>query len=339
MSTSSDFSKYYDLLGVNHDATLSEVKQAYRDLIADYQAGGSKLNESELEEIELAYMKLRHQLEGSSTSTKPTNNSSRKSLLVDVPWGPVAALLVAGLAFFGTDLIAFLFFSGVAMVVEDVGFEAASALVAGGSTMLLFGMYLLASVLAVVSILLYVRYKGGSFATLGFRRFKPSVALLVVFLGIVGYYIGAGLLLFLVEVLPTGIDTQTQQDVPFAPSGNVELLATFIAIVLLAPIVEEMFFRGFLLPALNKVMRLPFAIAAVSILFAVLHPPIMTMLAIGVFSVFLCLAYVKTGSLWPAILLHATQNLIAFTLLFVVDVEQYLPADAVPSLLGSLIAV
>lgn len=339
MSTSNDFSKYYDLLGIDRDAALSEVKQAYRDLIADYQAGSSKLNESELEEIEVAYMKLRQQLQDSSTSAKSTSLSSRKSSLADVPWGPIAAILVAGLAFFGADAVAFLLFSGTAMILEDVGFEAASSLVSGGNTMLMFGMYLLSTISAAVAIVLYVRYKGGGFAALGFRRFKPSTALLVVFLGIVGYYIGAGLLLFLVEILPTGIDTQTQQDIPFAPAGNVELLATFIAIVLLAPIVEELLFRGFLLPALNKVMRLPFAIVAVSILFAVLHPPIMTMLAIGVFSVFLCLAYVKTGSLWPAILLHSTQNLIAFTLLFVVDIEQYLPADAVPSLLGSLIAV
>ena len=340
MSTSRDFSKYYTALGLEPGASLAEVKRAYREAVADHEEGRSSINESELDEIETAYFKLSQHLQERPSTDQSVQVSSRQKLsLSQVPWGPLGAFFVAALAFFGADILAFLLFSGAVMVVEDVGFETASVMVSSENTLLTFGVYLSATLATIAAVLLYVRHKGGGLHTLGFRSFSPSVAALAVLLGIVGYYIGAGIVLVLAEVLPTGIDTQAQQDIPFSPASGLELAATFIAIVIAAPIVEEAIFRGFLLPALNKVMRLPFAIVVVSLLFAVLHPPLVTMLAIGVFSVILCLVYIKTGSIWPAIILHAIQNLIAFTLLFVIDIERYLPPDALPYLSGGGIAV
>ncbi len=340
MSTSRDFSKYYAALGLEPGASLDDVKRSYRSAVADYEEGRSSIQESEIDEIETAYFKLSQHLQEPSSASRYGQPSTEQNLsLRQVPWGPLGAILVAALAFFGADILAFLLFSGAVMVVEDIGFEAASTMVASESTLLTFAVYITATLATIGAVLLYVRHKGGRLRTLGFRRFNISTASIAVLVGIVGYYIGAGVVLVLAEALPTGIDTQAQQDIPFSPTSNLELMATFVAIVLAAPIVEEAIFRGFLLPALNKVMRLPFAVTVVSLLFAVLHPPLVTMLAIGVFSVILCLVYIKTGSIWPAIILHAIQNFIAFTLLFVVDIERYLPAEPISYLFDGGIAV
>lgn len=87
----------------------------------------------------------------------------------------------------------------------------------------------------------------------------------------------------------------------------------FITAVVLAPLFEEIFFRGLLFPSLRHRFGLGAAAVLSSFLFAVLHPYSLP----GLAAIFLgalasCYAYEKTRSLWPSILAHAANNLMAY---------------------------
>ena len=88
-------------------------------------------------------------------------------------------------------------------------------------------------------------------------------------------------------------------------SGNV---GSLLILVVVAPLSEELFFRGLILRGLRSRYSDPKAVAVSALLFALVHlnpyqflgPLILGLLAGWIF--------VKTGSLWPCMLLHAFNN-------------------------------
>jgi membrane protease YdiL (CAAX protease family) len=77
--------------------------------------------------------------------------------------------------------------------------------------------------------------------------------------------------------------------------------------VLGAPLAEEIVFRGYLQPALTKVLRPAFAIALTAAVFGAVHtlPYALPVALLGAF--FGLLAH-RLGSLWPAVLCHCLHN-------------------------------
>lgn len=88
----------------------------------------------------------------------------------------------------------------------------------------------------------------------------------------------------------------------------------FAIIVVVGPVAEETFFRGFLFAGLVRRLGTASSIAISSVLFAVAHvDPALFGPALLSGSVF-ALVYWRTGSVWPAILAHTAQNAVAFGL-------------------------
>ncbi|TAN01148.1 MAG: CPBP family intramembrane metalloprotease [Rhodanobacteraceae bacterium] len=118
---------------------------------------------------------------------------------------------------------------------------------------------------------------------------------------------------------------QIQQDVEVmagkAPVGLRVLLA--LLVVCVAPVVEELVFRGVLLSGLASRMRVGWAIVASALIFGCVHLPdfkfvwypVPALILLG-----LALAWlrVRTRSLWPSITLHATNNFMAVLAWFLV---------------------
>ncbi len=77
------------------------------------------------------------------------------------------------------------------------------------------------------------------------------------------------------------------------------------------PMAEELFFRGFVLPALVPRFKLGGAIAISSALFAISHGSFAVAVPIFVSGMLLAWLYVKSKSLWPSIGAHSVQNLLA----------------------------
>ncbi len=128
-----------------------------------------------------------------------------------------------------------------------------------------------------------------------------------------------------IGLFPTLNVNQAQQIGFNSVHGGYQLALTFISLVVLPPIAEEVLFRGFIFEGLKKAMPVVLAGILVSVIFAAAHLPEggasgpLWIGAIDTFILSLVLVYLKqkTKSLWPGILLHALKNLIAFMVLFV----------------------
>jgi len=92
----------------------------------------------------------------------------------------------------------------------------------------------------------------------------------------------------------------------------VAYILLFISVVLLAPVVEEIVFRGILFNLLNKKRGLIFSMVVSSLFFGVLHAE--TMVPTAVIGFVLCFIYQKTGSLKLSMAGHMFNNLVAFML-------------------------
>ena len=148
---------------------------------------------------------------------------------------------------------------------------------------------------------------------LGVRGFKPlsglgwTIVAYLLFLGFTGVW-------FLIVGDQT--EQQVLQDIG-AEKDTVVLVLQGVLVVGLAPISEELFFRGFLFGGLRG--RLSFWPAALisGIFFGSIHllgGSIEVIPPLAAFGVLLAWLYERTGSLGPPMLMHALQNAIAFTI-------------------------
>lgn len=85
----------------------------------------------------------------------------------------------------------------------------------------------------------------------------------------------------------------------------------YIEAFMVAPLWEEVLFRGFLYPVLKSKWGKWSAILATSVLFAGMHAHIPTLFPLFLFGIVLALIYERYGSLGYAIMLHAIFNVVS----------------------------
>lgn len=103
-------------------------------------------------------------------------------------------------------------------------------------------------------------------------------------------------------------------------SNPLELFLIFLSVVVMAPIVEEIVFRGILFNLLNRRKSTLFAMVVSSLIFGLLHAQ--TMVPTAIIGFVLCFIYHRTGSIRLVMTGHMVNNLIAFSLpLFLGDAD------------------
>jgi len=94
----------------------------------------------------------------------------------------------------------------------------------------------------------------------------------------------------------------------------------FLGVVLagsvMAPIAEELYFRGFVFGSYRRTRSPLVAYGVTSLLFATLHLNLPALLPILVLSLVFCYAYQRTGSIVPSMVGHALNNTTAFCILY-----------------------
>ena len=87
---------------------------------------------------------------------------------------------------------------------------------------------------------------------------------------------------------------------------------SFVSIVIAAPVVEEILFRGYILDAIRELHGDVVAVLGSSVLFGLLHiePYVVGMATLG--GLIYGFVRIKTGSLWPSIVSHMLWNFLAF---------------------------
>ena len=102
-----------------------------------------------------------------------------------------------------------------------------------------------------------------------------------------------------------------------ADQSTLLAVITGVFVVVVAPVVEETFFRGFLFQSLRNSWGVWLAVPASAVIFSAIHLEPDKFVQLVILGTALAFVFHKTRSLWPCILLHALNNSLAFIALVV----------------------
>jgi len=142
----------------------------------------------------------------------------------------------------------------------------------------------------------------------GIAGFGVVVALLAIALSVLGQ-LGIERIVPLAPQAPLEVFLETRNPLTFA--------IYFVLVGILAPVIEELIFRGFVYPGLRRIMTVPAAALASALIFAAVHiaVPVGSLLAITLIGVVLAYLYERSGSLIAPMVTHAMYNSFVFLLL------------------------
>jgi membrane protease YdiL (CAAX protease family) len=207
-------------------------------------------------------------------------------------WGPLAALAL-GIPF-GSIILVF--------IIEAAGLDNDSPWVNSLSALAIDVPVVLASVGIAATVARPRLWQFGLRPTALGRAIGYVLGALVVFYGFALVY-GA----LIKEKNP-----QTIVEDLGADQSTVLLVIGALVVIVLAPICEEIFFRGFLFRVLRLRMAFWPAALIAGVIFGAAHLSLVILPVLAVLGVALCFVYERTGSLFPCIAIHVVNNTIAY---------------------------
>lgn len=185
------------------------------------------------------------------------------------------------------------------------------------SAVLSASVYLL-SVVIVLGVPWLLKRRRVSRQELGLWRLPTWLDIGLAPAGFIVYLVGSVILLAIMSTLIPSIDvSQVQQNGFENITHYYEYLLAFVTLVVIAPLAEEILFRGYLYGKIRSKVPLWVAVLLVSLLFAVVHGQWNVAIDVFALSVVLCTLRELTGSIWSGVLLHMIKNGVAFYFLFV----------------------
>jgi len=241
-----------------------------------------------------------------------------------VPWNPWLGMLFIIGIFYGSQFLAGIMlsliplFTGWSEKQTNTWFDA-------NSILLQFAVILLSTVFTLLITRWFLKLYKLDFGFLGLKKPKWYEPLLG--LGMVpAYYIVFGMVVAIVSHFVPSFNVSQKQEIGFDDvAGQTEMIVTFVSLVILAPLLEEIVFRGFIYKTLRTPFAIPVAAVVTSLLFGaghLLEGGSDGLLYVGALQTFILSLFLvglrqKTHNLWPGITLHASNNLIAFLALYV----------------------
>jgi membrane protease YdiL (CAAX protease family) len=174
----------------------------------------------------------------------------------------------------------------------------------------------------LVPVIVVLLSKHASLTVLGLRRFKP-----------IDLLIGAGLMaavwMFIIVhniiLMIFGIAPQGEYLTELF-NGEGSLVTLVVIGVIIAPLVEEFFFRGLVFPGLREKYNWKVAAVLSALLFGLAHMQLAVLLPTVAMGLLMAYLVQRTNSVWPGVILHAAVNGLSFALLYILTVLQpYLP--------------
>lgn len=136
--------------------------------------------------------------------------------------------------------------------------------------------------------------------------------------GFIIYMVATFVLTTIVTLVVPSFDSSQVQDTGFGNiSQRYEYFLAFATLVVIAPLAEEILFRGYLYGKIRKYVPVWLAMLLVSALFGAVHGQWNVGLDVFALSIVLCSLREITGSIWAGVLLHMIKNGIAYYLLFI----------------------
>ncbi len=198
------------------------------------------------------------------------------------------------------------------LILVAINFAVGGGLAKNGNVLTVFVAIQDLIVVGAAALFSVVRYRVG-WDRLGWRAFNTpigcglSAALLMASYAVRIVY---GSIAFAFGYHPALQDVLTRLG-----TTGIGFILTLIAAAVIAPIAEETFFRGFMYGGLRGRIGTVGAMLVSTLFFTALHLSIDQFIPIFFLGLFLAWLYEKTGSLYPGIILHASNNAISLVLL------------------------
>jgi membrane protease YdiL (CAAX protease family) len=221
-----------------------------------------------------------------------------------VPWKPIDNWI----AIFLLVLInvAFLYFSS-----QGLGSQVAQS-----------AAFVLVQLIYLIPVLTVFAYRQINWKSIGFGKFDWNT------LGMgCGLLIGSYILIMIHNVILMLLGVETQGEEVLQIFGTLDSPVWFVIVgVIFAPLVEEIFFRGFLFQGFRQKYGWVKGAGISSIIFALGHLDPVALIPTFIFGLLLAYMYHRSNSVWPGIILHFLVNAFGFCSLYAVT--QF--ADIIP---------
>ncbi|MDO8886588.1 type II CAAX endopeptidase family protein [Candidatus Oleimmundimicrobium sp.] len=189
-----------------------------------------------------------------------------------------------------------------------------------------FGRVALMTVSYLILVLLVwffgIKKRNGSLKDLGFKVFHFMSVLRKAFLWLVLVKILTAIYaVFTSSVLNFKPPPKMVTGIPdiFGKGISGFLLAIFISVVV-APLAEEIFFRGFIYTALRDKIGIAWAALISSFIFAIFHGSLWMTVPILLLGLVLAYFYERENSIGPPIIFHALNNLVSLLMIYYLGV-------------------
>ncbi|MCM1124088.1 MAG: ABC transporter permease [Eubacterium sp.] len=138
------------------------------------------------------------------------------------------------------------------------------------------------------------------------------------YLGVVPLGVGLFLLNIVVSAGLVNLFPESAANVETAFVGLIgdNALAGLLVIAVTPAVCEEMLFRGVILHSLQARYRISTAIVITAVLFGLYHMSLVKFLPTGFLGLVLCIVVWKTGSIYPAMLMHFINNAISVAVMY-----------------------
>lgn len=195
---------------------------------------------------------------------------------------------------------------------------------------IIIGFFLIQSLIFILPIIIlsFIKHKKLNWSSFGFTKkgiFKSIIP------AIGGYFIYLGVtFIVMLIVLYGGIEIPgyqlSQPVLPIFGNSNLAFIVAGIVIILFAPLVEEIFFRGFLLQGLVSGTNKYLGAVATAVFFATIHLQFGSFLPILILGLILSGLFLRTKSIWPCIWFHIINNGVAFIIQLLI-IKGSIPLD------------
>lgn len=188
-----------------------------------------------------------------------------------------------------------------------------------GSLIFSTAIYVLAALLAIVPLIVRNPSLRVLLPQIGLAR-KPTVKMFGWALLLwAGYFLVAlivNIILYYID-LPW-LNLEQRQEIGFQNLiHGYEYVAAFVALVVVAPVFEEIMFRGYLFGRLRRRHAFIASALVTSIVFGAVHMQLNVAIDVFVLSMFMCVARERFDSIYPAIFMHMFKNGFAYFFLFI----------------------
>jgi len=161
------------------------------------------------------------------------------------------------------------------------------------------------------------RRHGVSFwQAVGLRRFRVGQTLGLTVLVVLGGFVGTAAYATIAGAMGVAVQGNAADLAKGFGAGPLEIVIAFVLVGVVAPFVEEVTFRGIVFPSLKSAWGTVPAVLLSGGIFGVVHLQPTIAVPLALIGVVLALVFLRTRSLWSAIVAHCAFNTVSLWLAF-----------------------